>query len=282
MLSPEGHSLPGANVGADISVIGPLARSAADLEIAVQVMSGLSPLDDGAFSVSLPASRHRRLQDFRVALKLGDPNTETDAAYQDSLQRLADSLAKAGAAVKEAEPDVDTARLHELYVLLLRAATSGRQSDEMMELSRRVAAEPDDGSYVWQMARGNTLGHREWLALNNERHGMRRTFADFFQNYDILLCPVAAGPAFPHDQKGLRHERTITVNNKTVATTDQLFWAGYAGVTYLPATVGPAGLVAGLPVGYQAITGHGMDYTSIEFAKLVEQEILGFTPPPGY
>jgi hypothetical protein len=37
-------------------------------------------------------------------------------------------------------------------------------------------------------------------------------------------------------------------------TTDQLFWAGYSGVVYLPSTVGPAGLTSsGLPVGYQAI-----------------------------
>ena len=282
VLSPEGHALPGSHVGADISVIGPLARSASDLELAVRTMAGLSDLDGGAFAVNLPASRRRRLADFRVALKLGDPLTDTDTAYQDALQRLADNLAKAGATVEEAEPDVDNARLHELYVLLLRAATSGRQSDEMMELSQRVASAADDGSYVWRMAKGNTLSHREWLALNNERHGMRKAFGAFFENYDILLCPVAAGPAWPHDQEGVRHERTINVNNKSVPTTDQLFWAGYPGVLYLPATVGPAGLVGGLPVGYQAITGHGMDFTAIEFAKLVEREIIGFQPPPGY
>ena len=282
VLSPEGHALPGSHVGSDISVIGPLARSASDLEAAMRAMSGLSPMDEAAFSVAMPAPRHRRLNEFRVALKLGDANTETDRSYQDALQQLADNLTKAGVTVKEAEPDVDTARLHQLYVLLLRAATSGRQSDEMMELSRQVASQPDDGSYTWLMAKGNTLSHRDWIALNNERHGMRRAFADFFQNYDILLCPVAAGPAFTHDQQGQRHERTITVNNKTVATTDQLFWAGYPGVLYLPATVGPAGLVGGLPVGYQAISGHGLDYTAIEFAKLVEREIIGFQPPPGY
>ena len=52
----------------------------------------------------------------------------------------------------------------------------------------------------------------------------------------------------------------ITVNNKQVPTTDQLFWAGYSGVVYLPSTVGPAGLTtAGLPVGYQAIAASGAD-----------------------
>ena len=49
-----------------------------------------------------------------------------------------------------------------------------------------------------------------------------------------MLCPVAVTAAFPHDQKGLRHERTIVVNNKKVPVVDQIFWAGYSGVTSLP------------------------------------------------
>ena len=78
-------------------------------------------------------------------------------------------------------------------------------------------------------------------------------------------------------------KRTITVNDKRVPTTDQLFWAGYSGVVYLPSTVGPAGLTAsGLPVGYQAIAAQGRDRTSLAFAGLVEKAIVGFSPPPGY
>lgn len=49
-----------------------------------------------------------------------------------------------------------------------------------------------------------------------------------------------------------------------------------------PQAVGPAGLVRGLPVGYQAVAGQYLDHTAIAFAKLVEQEIIGFQPPPGY
>ena len=75
----------------------------------------------------------------------------------------------------------------------------------------------------------------------------------------------------------------ITVNDKQVATTDQLFWAGYSGVVYLPSTVGPAGLTtAGLPVGYQAIAASGRDKTAIAFSRFVEKEIGGFVPPPGF
>ena len=73
------------------------------------------------------------------------------------------------------------------------------------------------------------------------------------------------------------------VNQKQAASTDQLFWAGYSGLVYLPSTVGPAGLTrSGLPVGYQAITAQGRDKTSLAFAKFTEQAFGGFSPPPGY
>jgi amidase len=114
---------------------------------------------------------------------------------------------------------------------------------------------------------------------------MRLAFNAFFKDYDILLCPVAASAAFPHDHEheGKRWRRRITVNNKRVSATDQLFWAGYSGLVYLPSTVGPSGITpSGLPTGYQAIAAQGRDKTSIAFAKLVEKAFGGFEPPKGY
>jgi amidase len=129
------------------------------------------------------------------------------------------------------------------------------------------------------------MTHRRWLQLNNERHQMRLKFNAFFKDYDVLLCPVAASAAFPHDHEheGKRWRRRITVNNKRAPPTDQLFWAGYSGLVYLPSTVGPAGITPSrLPTGYQAIAAQGRDKTSIAFARLVERDIGGFEPPPGY
>jgi amidase len=186
--------------------------------------------------------------------------------------------------VKEAAPDIDTARLHDIYIRLLRAATSARMPEaDIEDWKRELASEPN--AYLAQSVDGVTMSHRQWLLLNNERHQMRLTFNAFFKDYDILLCPVAASAAFPHDQshEGKRWRRRITINNKRVSPTDQLFWAGYSGVVYLPSTVGPAGITPSqLPVGYQAIAAQGHDKTAIAFARLVEQAVGGFTPPPGY
>jgi amidase len=199
------------------------------------------------------------------------------------LQALVDALAKRGAKVKEIEPKLDTARLHEVYVLLLRAATSARTPEADVERWRKSAVEigADKEPYLDLMVRGNTLSHRDWLKLNNERHGLRRAFAAFFEDWDILLCPVAASAAPPHDHKGERWTRKITINGKRMSSTHQLFWAGYSSLVYLPSTVGPAGLTkSGLPIGYQAIAASGHDKTA--FSRLVEKELVGFVPPPGF
>ena len=285
VVSAKGHALPGSVAPGDISAIGPMARAADDIEVALDAMAGPDDIDGTAWTLTLPACGARSLKDMRIAVKLTDPNCEIDDAYAARLQSLVDALARQGATVKEVEPGIDTRRLHEIYVLLLRAATSGRTPQADIDRWRAKAAELGAGKvpYLEQMVKGNTLSHREWLALNNERHHLRQRFNAFFADWDILLCPAAASAAWPHDQKGERWARTIPVNGKPQPTTDQLFWAGYPGVVYLPAIVGPAGLTTdGLPVGYQAIAASGRDKTAIAFARFVEREIGGFVPPPGY
>ncbi len=132
-------------------------------------------------------------------------------------------------------------------------------------------------------ARGAALDHRAWGHLNEQRNKLRHAWHDFFQRYDVLLTPVAATAAFPHDHNPDRDARMIRVNNRMVPYGDQRFWAGLASLSYLPATAAPIGLTAeGLPVGLQILGAEGEDRTTIEFARLLAAEIGGFTPPPGY
>ncbi len=286
VVSPRGHALNGRVAQADISVCGPLARGAEDLEIAMDVMAGPDDIDGRGWTLTLPRSRKKKLRDFKVAVLLSDRNAEVDRSVQSAIQKLADFLGKKKVKVSDkAKPAIDTAELGDVYVRMLRATTSGRLSDaEFQEAQRDVAALPDDDlSYFAQMQRGNTLSHRAWTQLNEKRHRMRLAWDAFFKDYDLMIAPVAQTAAFPHDQKGIRHERTIVVNNKKLPVVDQIFWAGYASITLLPATAAPVGETKeGLPIGVQIIGPQFGDYSTIAFAKLLEKEYRGFEPPPAY
>ncbi len=106
---------------------------------------------------------------------------------------------------------------------------------------------------------------------------------DFFRHFDVLLAPIAATAAFPHDHNPDREQRFISVNGKPARYDQQIFWAGPASLSYLPATAAPLGLTReGLPVGMQILGAEGEDLTTIEFARLLAAEIGGFVPPPDY
>ena len=121
------------------------------------------------------------------------------------------------------------------------------------------------------------------MGWSNRRHQMRLLWAEFFKDWDVLLCPQAASPAFPHDQAGERHERMIVVNGKRVPVTDQMFWAGLASFYLLPGTVAPLGMSAeGLPFGVQILGGMYEDRTTIAVAGMLEKAWRGFVPPPGW
>jgi len=184
--------LPNSVAAADISVIGPLARSAADLDVALDIMAGPDPDDGGYMKVALPKCQKTSLRQFRVAVKLKDAESDVDGEYADQLQGLVDRLAKAGAKVKEAAPDIDTARLNDVYIRMLRAATSARMPDSDIEDWKQAFAAGEKEKFLEQSVDGVTMTHRRWLQLNNERHQIRLKFNAFFRDYDILLCPVAA------------------------------------------------------------------------------------------
>ncbi|HJM50918.1 MAG TPA: amidase [Alphaproteobacteria bacterium] len=282
----RGQAKPGALTMPDIAAVGPLARGAEDLELALEVMAGPDVLQAAAWKIELAPPRRTALKDFRVAVMLSDAVAEVDQPYQDCLQNVADELAKAGATVSHtARPEIDTARAFEVFTMLRWAATSPGLRPDKLAFFEQIRAETaaDDPAYLARVARAAGLPHRQWLAWDNERQAMRYKWAAFFEDWDILLCPAASSAAWPHDQAGERFERTITVNGREQATTDQLFWAGFPGMVYLPSTVAPAGLTAaGLPLGLQAVAAEGEDRTAIEFCKLTAKQIAGFQPPPGY
>ena len=286
IVPPRGQALPGRVAQGDISVIGPMARSAEDLAIGLAAMAGADEIDGAGWRLDLPAPRRKTLREFKVAVMLTDPAAEVDREVQTRLQALADFLGKKKAKVSHAaRPDIDTAEANRAYIFLLRAATAGRQTpDEFrrnVEIARGLAS--DDESYYARMMRANTASHRDWLAANETRHKMRWRWAEFFRDWDLLLCPVASSAAFPHDHEGERYERTIAVNGRRVPAVDQLFWAGYSGMAYLPSTVAPCGFTpAGLPVGVQIVGPQYGDRTCIEFARLLECEFQAFVPPPDY
>ena len=286
VCSTKGHSYPGALQPGDIVAIGPMARGADDLRLCMDLIAGADEIDGTGWKVSLPKPKLASLRKLRVAVMSSHSTAEVDAAVSGAIERLASALAKKGARVSDkARPDFNPDEAHKVFIALLRAATSNRQAPHHVELWERLSKErpATDMSYEAQSARANVMRHKEWLAWSNRRHQMRLLWAEFFRSWDVLLCPPAATPAFPQNQRGERWERMIDVNGKPQPSTTQMFWAGYSGMCLLPSTVAPIELAGGkLPVGVQIVGPQYGDYLTIGVARLIEKEYFAFTAPPGY
>ncbi len=282
---PPGIFKGAYSLSGDIAVVGPLARSAKDLDLSLDVIVAPPAYLKTAWNIHLPPARKKRLQDFKIAIWLDDPVFPVDTLVGDALQRAVDELTKCGVRIQEKKPDIDFAKSHEVYTQLLSAVSSPGLPRDIFD--QALAETPNlletDKDYRAQWVRGTTLLHRNWLSLNYERLKLREKWAEFFTKFDIFLCPAAPVTAFPHDHSPF-FDRTLTVNQNRGPYADTLLgWAGLTCVTYLPATIAPVGLAKnGLPVGIQIVGPYLEDKTSIQFAGLLEETMGGFVAPPGF
>ncbi|MFV0258756.1 MAG: amidase [Acidimicrobiales bacterium] len=275
---------PGTLTQADIAVVGPLARSAADCELALDLLAGPDDWHDLAWSFRLPAARTRRVDELRVAVWADDEYCPVDPEIAGAIRSVADELAAAGAVVDHtARPDgFDFARADGVFDQLLGAAeAAGWSHAEIEDLAARAAAGelPAGGLGVI----GAPIRHRAWLSANERRLQMRARWREFFTHWDIVLAPVSPTVAIPHDHSMPMTDRWIDVAGTSRPYTDQMRWLGLFGVVYLPVTVVPLGLHStGLPFGVQVVGPFLEDRTALAAAALIE-DITGGTPcPPGW
>ena len=285
LCSSRGQSLVPTASLTDIAVIGPLARSATDLTLALDAIAGADPmLDVGA--PALPPPRALRLSELRIAVWSSQAGQETDAETTSHIEALADFLERQGAHVdRAARPDFDVTDAFHLYLRLLNAALSGHANEAMLARMRAAKARrpADDMSADAVSVRAVDMTHREWLHLNERRFRIRRVWGAFFRDWDVLLCPVIATAALPHMQQGETWERRVTVNGRDIPYNDMLFWPGVTCGFHLPASTAPIGMTAtGLPIGVQIVGPFHGDRTTIHVAGLLEQHWRSFVPPPGW
>ena len=285
LLPLYGHALAENAAGTDISVIGPLSRSADDLALALDVMAGPDEAET-AMRMVLPPPRVTAWRGMRVAVWAEQPGQVTDPVITASLLELAGALEREGAIVdRSARPAFSPDAAYTLFLQLLAAALSGRATDADRDRVRTKlrAQSPDDRSANAVMRGVVDLTHAAWLGLNEQRHRMRRAWGSFFREWDVLLCPVLGSPTWQHMTEGEVVDRRLTVAGQDVPYNNLLFWPGITGGFHLPASVAPLGITqGGLPYGVQIAGPLYGDRTTIAVAGLLERSWRAFVAPPGY
>lgn len=240
-----GMQPPGAVVGPSdmmyLSAVGPIARSAADLRIALRVVGGPEAPQAKAYSWSLAPPRHSRPADFRVGVVLDHPAAPVTSDVGAALSAAVDAIAAAGAAVVEGWPSgVDPVQDAESFGFHVGV----------------FFAHAQPGAHVPAFSDVITHEHRRMAA--------RVVWARYFADIDVFVCPATPTPPLAHAE---RDDRLA-------------FWTSHPALAGVPAVVAPVGRTpTGLPVGVQLVGPLHEDDTAITFAELLADVVGGYEPP---
>ncbi|HEX9259597.1 MAG TPA: amidase [Acidimicrobiales bacterium] len=283
-VSGRGHipGPPGSLSEADLGVMGPIGRSAADMELAMDVLTS------GGFwgipGARLPPARPSAvtLGGCRIGLWLDDPACPVGAQTARLLADAAEALEGEGAQlVTDARTRTPLSESHLVYKTLLYAAMAPGFPAHVIDTMRAIDTRADPDDPMLSLARAMTLGHTDWLRLHERRLHIRAEWLQLFESVDVVLAPIAPVPAFPHDTDTPIDRRVLDVDGDQRPYASMLVWPGLATLPLLPATAVPVGRTdQGLPVGLQIVGPPWGDRTTIAVAGHLEGILGGFTPPP--
>lgn len=286
---PRSGHFPGTplpNAATAMGVQGPLARSAEDLELALDVVAGPDVGEDQAWGLTIPPSRHEGISGFRIAVLPPISWLPVDAEIAAALDRVAIRLGSAGAHVAPVQPDAfgDLREHQSVYLSLLTVMTSLGAPAEARASMAAAARTAVPGEFGEAQGRGFEASAADYIQWFGRREQYRAAYRAFFREWDVLLAPAFPTPAFRHI--GLEvpfGQRTHTVNDQPIPYIHGTAFPALATLSGQPATAFPVGLTdAGLPIGIQAIGPYLEDRTPIRLAALLAREIGGFQRPPGY
>ena len=266
----------------ELMVAGPLARSAADLGLILDVIAG--PRDPAAPCEPFAPARKTSPKGLRVAVWLDEPFAPADASVNAAVRLAAKMLADAGATIDEtARPGFSFAEAFEIFAVINHFIVGYGLPPKLRD---KLAAQAQnfqrgDLSHRALQARGARLTPGDYNSLNARRLTMKRKWAQFFQRYDAVLCPPAPVGAIVHDHGPDFFARSLSVNGEAHPYLDFLKWASLATGADLPAAVAPVMLGPdGLPRGVQIITAAHEDRTAVAVAAMIEALGGGFRAPP--
>jgi amidase len=272
---------PGALLGDTVlPVAGPLARSAADLLLELNVIAGPAGDDALAYRWSLAKPRRSSLRDYKIGAVLDDPYCPVDAAVGKVLTSAVADLRKAGVQVVEGWPrGFDPHAALDTYTFLLASFTTLGLPPAELEAMRAAIKRGEGDPYL----HGATAQYREWVDQDQLRLRARAVWHDYFRTFDAFLSPVCFVAAFPHDHSPDESARKIATASGDRPYWDLVRWIVPASLVGCPATIMPVGRTGtGLPVGLQILGPYMEDATPIDIAMKMTDLTGGFVAPAGY
>jgi Asp-tRNA(Asn)/Glu-tRNA(Gln) amidotransferase A subunit family amidase len=267
-----GHFPVSAGPFALIGVVGPMARTVADLKALFEVMQGPDDGDTCAAPVPVCWPSADAVKNLKIGYFEDDGRTPVTPETRAAVRTAAEALRSAGFKVEPFQPQgLEEARQlwHKFFVVASAMLLKPMFKEGDADLSPILKQFLDEAA-VQPAHPGRSLLDA-WI----QRDLLRARFLAQMQQYPILLCPAAAIPAFRHG------ERSWQVEGKTIHYLDAWSYTEFFNLLGNPAAVVPVGhSPEGLPIGVQ-IVGRPWEEEQVLFvAAALEKECGVWKIPP--
>ena len=271
-IPATGHFPPSGGPFALIGVVGPMARTVADLRVLFEVMQGPDDGDTCAAPVPVRYQVEDEVKQLRVGYFEDDGRTPVTPETRKAVQMAANALTRAGFQVEPFRPEgLEEARVvwKKFFVkmggMLIGPMFNGREQDANPILKQFLE---------WSAAEPSLSGPAvidAWI----RRDAIRASIFAQMRQYPILLCPAAAIPAFRHG------ERSWAIDGKTVEYLDAWSYTEWFNLLGNPGAVVPVSQTSdGLPIGVQIVGGPWQEEQVLAVAAFVERECNAWRVPP--
>jgi Asp-tRNA(Asn)/Glu-tRNA(Gln) amidotransferase A subunit family amidase len=273
-IPATGHFPQSVGPFALLGVVGPMARTVADLTLLFEVMQGPDCGDPSSAPVPLRwpefSNRHvaadlqvRGQNRPRIGYFEDDGRTAVTPETHDAVKKTAAILRTAGFEIEPFRPE-GLERARELWWkffgvaggMLLGPMTKGHESELspiLKEFNGWVAAE---ASHTAQTLLDT------WI----ERDLVRMQIFEQMEKFPVLLCPVASIPAFRH------RERRWQIDGQTVKYLDAWSYCEWFNLLGMPAATVPISQSAeGLPIGVQIVARPWEEELVLSISELLEE-----------
>ena len=260
---------------------GPMARSAEDLALALQLMAGPDGDTYEVPPVTLGKPQSRPLTSYAVGWMSELPGAKPSAEIRNSIAKVAKGLEEIGCDIRESVPEGwEFTPLMETWAELGYAEVGSRMDDQAREatLEDLDASPESECALLRGLCRGLSADNRLFAEVLTKRDTFSSSLDRLLEEFEILLMPTSMTTAIPHWPTG----KPIPVDDR-----EETYWTvglGYTAPTNLtghPVVTCPIGLGdSGLPVGIQVV---GPRWEDLEVIGFVERlaEFVGRIPSPG-
>ena len=238
---------------ADFEVIGPLARSLADLSAAFSAMRGYDPRDprsQAAFAPPRPFSSHLRIGYFA---SIGA--APVDPAITEASDRFAAFLVGKGFGMAPIDAPFDLEHINQVWGTIAAAGLAW-EVDHLGTKANLIGADARAMS-----ERGRACSLPEYIDALAEVGRQRAAAAGLFERFDLLLCPSTAALAWPANEPF-----PDEIDGKPVGPRGHAIftaWMNVAGLCALNIPVVSTADAGG--IGMQLVAAPGRDLDLIEF-----------------